>query len=118
MFPVPEFAIRPKLKLEKLVSEFSLVADVVAQVEVVRHPDKLFWTLKRKVRLRLGLARPKSAEQTHCGPAAANRFVSRRRSSSGAAGLPSWHRRANCRLPSFQPPQPPSDIRLLVKVLQ
>ena len=41
MFPVPEFAIRPKLKLEKLVSEFSLVADVVAQVEVVGHDSTL-----------------------------------------------------------------------------
>ena len=41
MFPVPEFAIRPKLKLEILVSEFSLVAYVVAQVEVVGHDSTL-----------------------------------------------------------------------------
>ena len=30
----PEFAIRAELKLEKLVTEFSLVSDVVPEVEV------------------------------------------------------------------------------------
>ena len=34
----PEFAIRAELKLEKLVTEFSLVSDVVPEVEVApRH---------------------------------------------------------------------------------
>ena len=38
---LPEFAIRPELKLKKLVSKLSFVADIVAQVEVVGHCDSL-----------------------------------------------------------------------------
>ena len=38
---LPELAIRPELKLEKLVSKLSLVADIVAQVEIVGHSDSL-----------------------------------------------------------------------------
>ena len=36
-FDIPQFAIRPELKLEKLVAELALVPDVVAEVEIVRH---------------------------------------------------------------------------------
>ena len=36
---LPEFAIRPELKLKKLVPKLPLVADIVAQVEVVGHVD-------------------------------------------------------------------------------
>ena len=35
--PSPEFAIRPELELEELVAKLALVADIVAQVEVVGH---------------------------------------------------------------------------------
>ena len=38
---LPELAIRPELKLEKLVSKLSLVANIVAQVEIVGHCDNL-----------------------------------------------------------------------------
>ena len=38
---LPEFAVRPELKLEKLVAKLPLVADIVAQVEVVGHGHNL-----------------------------------------------------------------------------
>ena len=38
---LPELAIWPELELEKLVSKLSLVADIVAQVEIVGHCDNL-----------------------------------------------------------------------------
>ena len=38
---LPKFAVRPELKLEELVSKLPLVADIVAQVEVVGHCNNL-----------------------------------------------------------------------------
>ena len=37
---VPKFAIGTKFKFEKLVTEFALVSDVVAQVEITLHLDR------------------------------------------------------------------------------
>ena len=34
---LPEFAIRPELKLEKLVTKLALVSNIVAEVEIVGH---------------------------------------------------------------------------------
>ena len=37
MLYIPELAIRTKLKLEKLMTKFSLVADIITQIEIVAH---------------------------------------------------------------------------------
>ena len=46
---LPQFAVGPELELEELVAELALVANVVAEVEVVRHPR--FNDLSLKIRL-------------------------------------------------------------------
>ena len=38
---VSQFSVRPELKLEELVAELALVADVVAEVEVVTHLEQV-----------------------------------------------------------------------------
>ena len=47
---LPELAIRSELKLQKLVTELALVANVVAEVEIVRHLNEFTRALKRKAR--------------------------------------------------------------------
>ena len=37
---LPKLAIGPELELEEFVTEFPLVANVIAEVEVVAHCDK------------------------------------------------------------------------------
>ena len=38
---IPELAIRTKLKLEKLVTKFSLVSNIVTEVKIIRHSSSL-----------------------------------------------------------------------------
>ena len=38
---IPELAIRTKLKLEKLVTKFSLVSNIVTEVKIIRHVSGL-----------------------------------------------------------------------------
>ena len=38
---LPQLAIRPELKLEKLVAKLALVADIVAEVEIVGHTQSI-----------------------------------------------------------------------------
>ena len=38
---LPQLAIRPELKLEKLVTKLALVANIVAEVEIVGHTQSI-----------------------------------------------------------------------------
>ena len=49
---LPQFAVGPELELEELVAELALVANVVAEVEIVRHPR--FNELSLKIQLSEG----------------------------------------------------------------